>query len=321
MLRYRIPYRIGMILKKMQYFCLPFENKQLCSSKNRYSEYYPIFVLGLPRAGSTLVYQLLVNSSECCYFSNLATTMHLSPVTVSRVTKIIGGQNPPPTFQSRYGNTSLWNEPSVGVSIWGRWFPLNQTFMKKNNLNTKMFDELRSTIYGMQNIFSAPFIGKWQGFNSVSGVMNEAFPKCFFVRVKRDYKSVAQSILKAREDTGNVQTWFSSRTSAYNEIIASTHDPVRQACLQILNLEKDLDDFFSNISKNKKITVDYADVCHNPSGAITKVFERYNNLNNKLIKTNFEEIPKTFVLSDRKNVSTLEEIKIEKTISELSEHF
>jgi len=265
MLSYRIPYRVAKYLSRTQKLCIPFEDKQLCFSRNNSSEYRPIFVLGLPRSGSTLVYQLLVASSECSYFSNLASIMPHAPITVSRLTKVIGGQKTPPIFQSRYGNTTLWNEPSVGVPIWGRWFSMTQEYIKGNCLNEPMLNELRSTIYGMQNNFSAPFIGKWQGFNSVTASMDKAFPTCFFVRVKRSYNNVAQSILRARkEELGDINKWFSSRTSAYSEIIQSTKDPILQVCLQILNLEKDLDNFFSILPENRKIIVDYADICKNP---------------------------------------------------------
>ncbi|MDY6824156.1 MAG: sulfotransferase [Thermodesulfobacteriota bacterium] len=315
-LKLRIPYRVGKWLKKKQHSLLYFENKHICSEKNRNSEYVPIFVFGLPRSGSTLVYQSLVTSIECCYFSNLAATMPLIPLTISRLTKIVGGQSSPPVFQSNYGNTSSWNEPSVGVSIWGRWFPPDQTFLEENNLDKKTMNELKNTVFGMQNTFSAPFIGKWQGFNSVFSLLNEAFPKCFFVRATRNYNNVAQSILKARKDSGNEKNWFSSKTSAYNKIVKSTDDPVHQVCLQILYLEKDIDEFFDNIPQSRRVTIDYSDFCRDPGKILTYVFGRYNKISNNPLNTNLKKIPQKFT---ELNKQSPDQDKITKIISELSE--
>src|SRR5512134_1367961 len=63
----------------------------------------PLFVISLPRSGSTLFHLLLVQRFRLAYFSNLMAAFPASPVTVARLTRPLGGLDPPATLDSHYG--------------------------------------------------------------------------------------------------------------------------------------------------------------------------------------------------------------------------
>lgn len=50
----------------------------------------PMFIIGLPRVGSTLVYQLIVSRFEAAFFCNAAAVMPRSP---ALVTSLLGAQS------------------------------------------------------------------------------------------------------------------------------------------------------------------------------------------------------------------------------------
>ena len=58
-------------------------------------EYRPLFVISLPRSGSTLFYQLLLQRFRLAYFSNLMAAFPESPVTVARISQPV--RRPRPT--------------------------------------------------------------------------------------------------------------------------------------------------------------------------------------------------------------------------------
>ena len=52
----------------------------------------PMFVISLPRSGSTLLYQLLLQRFRLAYFSNLMAAFPDSPVTVAVISGWLGGE-------------------------------------------------------------------------------------------------------------------------------------------------------------------------------------------------------------------------------------
>lgn len=315
----KIPFRLQKALAKQNNLLQPFEHKKIFSAQIKENNYVPVFIIAPPRSGSTLSYQLMVNFLQTCYFSNLSNIMYLCPVFVSYLSKNIGVNNPPVRFESYHGTTNAWNEPSIGLNIWGRWFEKDQSFDAKCSLNEKSMFMLRGTVHGLQNVFFRPFVGKWQGFNSNLESINTAFPDCMFIRVSRDYKAIARSILKAREDIGSRYQWFSSRTSAYSNIISTTQDPITQICAQIIQVEKDLDDFISKTDRKRVVTVNYDEICQSPKAFLFNfVSSYYEWCREKIYIRNRKRIPENFKPSSGKRVSIQDEMKI-KEIFNLTE--
>jgi hypothetical protein len=312
----KIPYKISKQLTKWQRILLTNENKKMLNNINRNYNFVPIFIIAPPRSGSTLSYQLIGNSLQTCYFSNVANVMYMCPLTVSKLLKPLGINNPPKNFESYHGVTSAWNEPSTALNIWGRWFKKDQTFEYTPLREHQAILSLRGTIYGMQNIFSKPFIGKWQGFNSNLESLNHVFPDCLFIRITREYTSIIKSMLKARESLGSRYDWFSSCTSAYDEIQEKTQDPIAQIYLQISQCDDDLDTFIGRISRSRVLTFDYMDICKNPIDFINKIIDSYFKLTGVSIHhRNIKKIPKKFRASYGKKLSFQDEKKIKELLT------
>ena len=106
----------------------------------------PIFIIGLPRSGSTLLYQVLTSGLSLSYFCNLANDFYLSPVMVTKLLSRFGVIVPPRKYESWYGDTDGWNAPSSGRAIWKRWFPSDQSYVGMNELPPISLRSMRSTI-------------------------------------------------------------------------------------------------------------------------------------------------------------------------------
>jgi hypothetical protein len=121
----------------------------------------PIFILGPPRSGTTVLYQLVVNCFEVSYFCNAA-EQHLDfPVAVTRIlrSRIRKYET---NFTSTYGKTQGAYGPSEGLCIWTRWFPKTEddNYVDEHYFSTAAIADIQRTITAMSVVMRAPFVNK-----------------------------------------------------------------------------------------------------------------------------------------------------------------
>ena len=61
--------------------------ENLTLKKIEYQREYPVFIIGLPRSGSTLLFQLLINNFKFSYFTNLVNVFFRCPVLILKIFK------------------------------------------------------------------------------------------------------------------------------------------------------------------------------------------------------------------------------------------
>ncbi len=80
----------------------------------------PVFIIGPPRSGTSLFYELLVTRYDLAFFSNLAHRFWRTPAAVTRLGASVI-RNRRPRFESDYGHIAGWSAPNEGGWIWQRW--------------------------------------------------------------------------------------------------------------------------------------------------------------------------------------------------------
>ncbi|MDY7035596.1 MAG: sulfotransferase [Thermodesulfobacteriota bacterium] len=266
----------------------------------------PIFIVGPPRSGSTLLYQVIVRYFKICYFSNFMMRFPQSPASVAKFLALIDGCNPPNSFDSWYGETVGWRSPNQGFDIWCRWFPRNHTYVGSGFLSKEAINEIRSTIAIVQKSFKAPFLNKWQGNSARMLAIAEALPEALFIRIKRNLVFVAQSILQGkREWFEDDRHWFSTRPSNYEELKHKA--ALEQVCEQVISIEEDMDRDSSILGSDKIMTVYYEKLCKSPRGVMNSIGNFYMARNGTPLKP-IHEIPSFFSCSNSMKVSS-EELK------------
>ncbi len=264
----------------------------------------PVFIVGPPRSGTTLVYQVLAQGLKVCYFSNFVSIFRKSPILASFLSLPFRSHFLPTNYDSSYGIVKGWNSPSQGVGIWRRWFPLKHEYVEAGEISHSTIREIRNTICWLQRLFNASFLNKWQGLNGLINPINEALPESVFVRVHRNRVQVAQSILLGRKKIhGNENRWISSKPKAYDQIIKESKNNVEQVCKQIYYIEEDLDRDSSAIGNQRFFNISYEEVCDNPALFVNKFRKFYSdiNLDNGIEKR--ECVPVSFQCQNPINVS------------------
>lgn len=213
----------------------------------------PIFIIGLPRSGTTLLYQLLIDTYRFAYFNNISNYFFTSPVLLSYISLKIFGYYKPIDYRSQFGLTPGISSPSESGFIFRNWF--------NNNDNKK---KIRQSVFAISNVYKAPFIAKNLYNNFRIEVLNKLFPNSVFIEVRRDLKFIGQSLLLGRKkETGSYNEWFGVKPLNYEEI-KKIKDPFEQVSCQISTINKTIEKSLKGIETNRKIIVSYEELCDNP---------------------------------------------------------
>jgi len=271
-------------------------NKLLIRSENNFIankkyESPPIFIIGLPRSGTTLLYQLLIDTYRFAYFSNISNYFFTSPVLLSYISLKIFGYYKPIDYESQFGLTSGISSPSESGFIFRNWF--DKTINK---------EKITKSIFAVSNVYGAPFITKNLYNNFRVEILNVLFPNSVFIEVKRDLKFVGQSLLKARKDKfGSYNEWFGVEPLDYKEI-RKIENPIEQVSRQILSINKTIKSSLAKIEGNRKIEITYDELCNNPDLVLKQIInfldknkikpEKIRDIHTPIINSNNIRLPK-----------------------------
>ncbi|WP_417462994.1 sulfotransferase [Kordiimonas sp.] len=281
------------------------------TTRGREEECQICFIIGPPRSGTTLLFELLTTEFECAYFSNIAQRLYRCPVAATWLDKsAIKGRTG--SFDSAYGQLSGHAAPSENGRIWRYWMPgASPYFAEGDGLEIK---EMRQKIAGLCRILGSPMIVKYLHFQSEIPRIIECFPNAVFIHIERDWAENVRSILRARQklNPNSHRQWFSTRPEGWEKYVDC--DPVIQACAQVALCHAESQ---KNIPvSDKTIHIQYEELCEEQGASLQKVENlfRNNKINYKRLFTNkgkfdVREQEKFDAATEEKIRITLEEMK------------
>jgi hypothetical protein len=279
----------------------------------------PIFVFGLPRTGSTLLYQIICRGLKVSYFSNLMDTFNSCPVLAGWITKPFNSGCPPENFNSRYGFSPGWKAPSQGKGIWRRWFFSGvhyDRYMEADALSEAEIKKVTKTIASIEAISNQPFVNKWQGHAVHLLPLSKAFPKALFIIISRNRLHSSQSTLRSRLDiNGNKNVWISAKPKEYDLIKDKSY--IEQACEQIYFLEKNIEEDSIKIGTHRFLNLEYEDLCQNPRSIIQTIRTFYKNNSEGIELAIRKKIPESFYFSCSRTVSKNDYKKLKECLKSL----
>ncbi len=202
-------------------------------------EQFPIFIIGSPRSGTTIFYQILTSALNCEYIDNLTHLAKKTPVIGKRISHLLFGNQKHHNFQSNYGDTSASGllAPSEGGQIWHHLLNSSAETFKPEHFSREALTKVRRKLYTLLNIYQKPFIAK-NTYNSLRlELLSRLHPGTKIIWVKRDPFFTAQSIYFARQkNIGDINKWWGVRTATFD---ADQHLPfAEQIVKQIFEVEK-----------------------------------------------------------------------------------
>ncbi|MBI4806643.1 MAG: sulfotransferase [Desulfovibrio sp.] len=162
----------------------------------------PIFVIGLPRTGSTWLQTLLCSHPDLGYFTHW---MHHFRKTI-RGAYAVSDFLKLDAWGERFIGDSVVNSlhgASEGLAFWGEWFSQDPACLlydefRMDDLDAATIEEIRSTIATALAQFPGQrrFFCKNPGFIPYSPVLAELFPDAYFIHLVRDPRPTANSMVK-----------------------------------------------------------------------------------------------------------------------------
>ncbi len=283
------------------------ENKKLLDSyKDKGLKHPPIFVIGPPRSGTTLFYQLMVHRYHFAYIQNQMAFYRYAMAwyTQSRLNVFKPYVS---DFESSLGRTNQDVGPNGALFFWDQFFPERENdYYGDFSFSEKDAAEIRATIAFLTEHFDLPFISKNLKLALAIKPILETFPEAIFIRVIRDPRAIASSIKDARiKAYGNDKQWRLMKPNSYPGLMEEpAHMQIAKQVSEILSaVKKDLP------QNSKTIDVQYEDFCDSPDKYLQKVENQLKNFGVSL-KSRNKELPKNFDFKKTVNFSESEIIEI-----------
>lgn len=276
----------------------------------------PVFILGAPRSGTTLVYQLLSQRYRFAYFTNFSIRLYHAPIIATLLSlPAFSSRLDAVNYQSDYGKTEKLWEPHEGGPFWYRWFPKGEpVYVPPNTIPRSRLVELRGEVIGMSRTVKAPSLFK-NTYNSMRiAPLIEAFPEACFLVVRRDPIDIAQSILSARvKIQGDKERWWALQPKEVDEI--KLHPYWVQIVEQVYYIYQQIESDAAQFGKDHFFDVHYEAVCENSHKSLKAIETFLESRGTKL--TIRSEVPAYFQPSQDQKVSDEDLERIQQAVEAL----
>jgi hypothetical protein len=260
-------------------------------SLKRSSPKYPIiFIIGVPRCGSTLFLQWIASLNTFGYPSNLIARFYKSPYLGARIQQIlidydIDGQidfNRKIAFKSKLGRSNGALSPSEFWYFWRRFFHFGEIqVLSEKELKNVDYKNFVGNIAGLEAALNKPLAMKAMILNWHLSLLSSLFKHVLFVNIKRNPFFNAQSLLLARKKFfSDINRWYSYKPKEYTFLKKLT--PFQQVAGQVYYTKQSIGDGLKKIDPSRYINVDYETFCVNPLKYFKIILKKFEEMGCKL---------------------------------------
>jgi len=258
--------------------------------------YPPVFIIGAPRSGSTLLFQVLINTFDVAYLSNLHCQFFGAPAYAERVISALKKNKALSNYTSYLGQTSGALEPSECGEWWYRFFRRNPAYVTIDDVDEGKMHNFRRSLFALTEAAGKPVFFK----NLYASIRLEAIsahiPESLYIIIKREELYNASSILAARRKTlGHYDKWWSVPPPDIATL--QEKEPAEQAIGQIRCIYSEIDRVIRKkyISPINTIEVKYEELCHNVHGTVKRLSKFFSS-NGLFVNFTLENIPQRFLV-------------------------
>jgi hypothetical protein len=249
------------IFKYSSPFISLFEKKFINKYGRLTPRYNPVFILGAPRTGSTILYQMITNYLDVLYIDNLINLTRNNLYFGFWLSNKIFKNKPHNSYKSEYGNTTSegLHAPSEAGPFWYRWISPNKIYLESGEIPDKKINEIRNNIFSVINRYNKILIIKNNFTSQRLKLIKEIAPEAKFIFIKRNPLFAAQSIILTRQKVyGERNRWWSIKPKNYEELKDLTF--IEQVVKQIYYIEKQIVTDIKLFRQQNLLTVNYDEI-------------------------------------------------------------
>ena len=281
------------------------EEKKLIEKYFSRSSFPKIFIVGAPRSGTTILYQLMASNYHLSYFPSAIAQYYVTPLTGFELKKIKSFKRELIGFKSRYGSVQGdWMPHEFGY-YWQYRFLHNGT----DELNTNQLDKIRwnwlnKEINTISAYFNLPIVIKSLPFINykIQRIYNE-IENSHFIYIKREDNKAIFSILNARlSNYGDLNRWWSIRPKNIKDLLKL--NPFDQVINQYYSSIEKIDEGLKSIPHDRKKIIHFKDLIQNPKSTLDNLFYFINPINQEF---RFEKTEKDTTNFNDENMQIIED--------------
>ena len=237
----------------------------------------PVFIVGCPRSGTTLLLQWLAGSKCFAYPSNFISRFYGSPYIGALIQQMLLDPefafndemrgmsiHTNDWFKSNLGKTDGLLSPNEFWYFWRRYFHYNEIqHLDDSKLKQIDIDALRSEFAALEDVFKLPLLMKALIINWNLDFIAKHIDNSVFLYIKRNSFFNIQSLLKARlKYFNNIREWYSFKPVEYE--LLKDEDAFSQVAGQVYFTNLAIKNGLSSVSSSRWIEIGYENLCHSP---------------------------------------------------------
>ncbi|MBE0458635.1 sulfotransferase family protein [Pseudoalteromonas prydzensis] len=256
---------------------LTFANKLLTRKYNNEEPKSPlIMIVGAPRTGSTITYQMMSHAFDTFYMSNYLELFFSSSYLMSfRYDKKIGQGHQ--SFTSDFGQTKGLSSPNEAENFWCQWFPHDRHYVARDELSARKKKSMKLAVTALINKYNKPFLCKNLSNGQRLAALYKVFPDMIVVHCVRNPLDTAISILDGKEKfKGDRKQWFGVKPENFQEL--SEKPVMQQIAEQIYFVEERVYQDAMKYGQKRYIQLDYDELLENPQMHMELLNEKLQHL-------------------------------------------
>lgn len=248
-----------------------------------------IFIIGLPRSGTTFLHQLICKNYDVGYINNLIARFYDKPkigINLSKKFKLYNLRKDI-ILKSHYGRSIGIEGPHEFGYFWNNFFRFkkssshNLSLNELKKLNNKL---LKKKLLEILNSYNGPFIFKNLTCGFQASFLSKII-KCVFIKINRDKKNVCKSMnsLYFQNEKINKKKILSLRPSNFSRIFNKNIPLKKKIKMQIDFCKKDLENEIKSDQNIKIIDISYEDLVLDKKVELKKIERFYKDETNKTL--------------------------------------
>jgi Sulfotransferase family len=235
-----------------------------------------LFIFGLPRSGTTLLYQLTACCFDIGYINNIAARFWRAPVIgVAFAQSLLHGRRDN-SFVSDYGKSIELSGPHEFSYFWQRWLKITDI---ESACQFSAADDhidwagLADVLGCLQDHFGAGIVHKTNFVANFIRGFSANLPMPIFICIDRPCIDVAFSILKARvRYYGDHNAWWATYPPSYGKIKDLPF--AQQIARQVVDLRNVYEQCMALVDRDLVLRFSYSELCDNPGAVLADIQRR-----------------------------------------------
>jgi len=224
-------------------------------------KYPPIFFLGAPRSGTTLIYQVVTDRFDVAYLSNRHCQFFGAPALAERLFRPLNNKTCS-DYTSYHGQTKGLSSPSECGEWWYRFFRREPAFVTLVDADEKKMGNFRRSLLALTEVAGKPVVFKNLYASLRLEAISKHIPEALFIVIKRNELDNSHSLLEGRMRTlGRYDQWWGVPPPNVEKL--KLLEPAQQAVGQVRGMCNVIDKAMESglIDSRRVLTLEYEKFC------------------------------------------------------------